>query len=874
MEDREEGELSSEEGEVPPPAGALPGPPSSGAAAPPAARHSPGPLPDRLPPPPGGPASHHPPPLLPPGGGPRGPPFPPPHGDWRLGPHDHGPPPPHPGRGPRGGPLLPPPPPHLHHPHHPFAAPPPYRGPGGPPPPLPPPGDAPPPHRGGPGPAARPPAAERDRAERSRSPRARAAEAERGDKEKDREKDDPAPELARLTARLSFPEVRSNFDGACADIRSGVKKLDKLLRRVRRNKKDDVAQYPQAADFSRRLHDGLKHVLVLCGTGYGRTHDMEAVHGLMKTAVNYRHEVFSAAPKKELEGLIRESKDFRYLFENRDKDGRILGPETAAPAAASASAAAAGATAPPPPAAASPSGASEPLGSQRRGGAAAEASGGGEAAMSRGEATSEASHAPPVPPLPADSTGAAPPPASPQHGSGEGPGPAAAEGSGAEAAAAAASGGGGGVIRIVISSRAEALGAAGPSKRAAAEPDYGSIGRAKRPRGDSSPRSLTDSDGGPPPLPGASGRAAEPPGAGAPQLPPLPPPPVAAAAPQAANGFGGSNGEGAAGDAEALLRSRRLALVVDLDAVLVSAARFGDLEPEAERALQDLLAAQQAGPPEVQELFRVPHASSWLKLRPGARGFLRRAAEGFEVWGASARGLAHAEAAAELLGDRFFGSRVVAAEPSSGGGGGGAEAAQELTKRLAAALSGRGAAAVVLAGAGAGWPEDRRGVVAVEPYMFLPAPQAPNRGCLLEMGRDECPRRGVLGAAMQLLEELHTELFDRLDARAPPDACDARAVLEARRRRVLSGVAISFSRLAPAGADPRSHPLWRLAERYGGVCAEACGEATTHVVAAQDGTAKAMWARDNGRFVVNPAWLECSCALWQRAGEARFPPAI
>ena len=58
---------------------------------------------------------------------------------------------------------------------------------------------------------------------------------------------------------------------------------------------------------------------------------------------------------------------------------------------------------------------------------------------------------------------------------------------------------------------------------------------------------------------------------------------------------GGGYGEGAAGDAEALLRSRRLARVVDLDAVLVSAARFGDLEPEAERALQDLLAAQQVG---------------------------------------------------------------------------------------------------------------------------------------------------------------------------------------------------------------------------------------------------------------------------------------
>jgi hypothetical protein len=137
-----------------------------------------------------------------------------------------------------------------------------------------------------------------------------------------------------------------------------------------------------------------------------------------------------------------------------------------------------------------------------------------------------------------------------------------------------------------------------------------------------------------------------------------------------------------------------------------------------------------AGPPELQELFRVPHAASWLKLRPGARAFLRRAREGFEVWGASARGLAHAEAAAELLDERCFGGRILTAEPAGGGAPGAAEA---LAKRVAAALSGRQAAAFVVAGVG--WPEDRRGVVAVEPYMFLPGPHAPGRGCLLEMGR-------------------------------------------------------------------------------------------------------------------------------------------
>jgi hypothetical protein len=32
-----------------------------------------------------------------------------------------------------------------------------------------------------------------------------------------------------------------------------------------------------------------------------------------------RHDVFSAGPKKELEAAIRDSKEFKYLFEDRDK---------------------------------------------------------------------------------------------------------------------------------------------------------------------------------------------------------------------------------------------------------------------------------------------------------------------------------------------------------------------------------------------------------------------------------------------------------------------------------------------------------------------------------------------------------------------------
>lgn len=110
------------------------------------------------------------------------------------------------------------------------------------------------------------------------------------------------------------------------------------------------------------------------------------------------------------------------------------------------------------------------------------------------------------------------------------------------------------------------------------------------------------------------------------------------------------------------------------------------------------------------------------------------------------------------------------------------------------------------------------------------------------------------------------QVLDRHAAGAPPDAWDARGVLDAQRRRVLSGVTLCFSRLAPSDAEA----LARLAARFGGAVSDAPGPGVTHVVAAADGTAKVLWARDAGRFVVSPAWLECSCVLGAKASEARF----
>lgn len=55
---------------------------------------------------------------------------------------------------------------------------------------------------------------------------------------------------------------------------------------------------------------------------------------------------------------------------------------------------------------------------------------------------------------------------------------------------------------------------------------------------------------------------------------------------------------------------------------------------------------------------------------------------------------------------------------------------------------------------------------------------------------------------------------------------------------VLAGVVILFSRIIPLEHEPESHPLWRLAVRFGARCAKGMSADVTHVVANVAGTEK------------------------------------
>jgi hypothetical protein len=103
----------------------------------------------------------------------------------------------------------------------------------------------------------------------------------------------------------------------------------------------------------------------------------------------------------------------------------------------------------------------------------------------------------------------------------------------------------------------------------------------------------------------------------------------------------------------------RLVLVVDLDACLADSVWDAALDGPTAAALSRRAGHEAASLPlERRELFRLPldggpagpgSGGLWLKLRPGCRALLGRAAERFELWAHTRHGRGYAEALLGLL---------------------------------------------------------------------------------------------------------------------------------------------------------------------------------------------------------------------------------
>ncbi|CAD6241912.1 unnamed protein product [Miscanthus lutarioriparius] len=200
------------------------------------------------------------------------------------------------------------------------------------------------------------------------------------------------------------------------------------------------------------------------------------------------------------------------------------------------------------------------------------------------------------------------------------------------------------------------------------------------------------------------------------------------------------------------------------------------------------------------------------------------------------RGYARAVVKLLDLDGAYFGGRVVSSDEST----------RRDRKSLDVVPGADAAAVVILDDSSHVWPEHQENLILMDRYLYF-ADSCRTFGyrvrSLAELRRDEREHDGALAVALQVLTRVHQGFFDSvLGGRCS----DVREVIRAVRSEVLRGCTVAFSRVILLEDVAGDHPMWKLAEQLGAVCAADADATVTHVVALDPGTDKARWARDNG----------------------------
>ncbi|CAM6087114.1 unnamed protein product [Calypogeia fissa] len=325
-----------------------------------------------------------------------------------------------------------------------------------------------------------------------------------------------------------------------------------------------------------------------------------------------------------------------------------------------------------------------------------------------------------------------------------------------------------------------------------------------------------------------------------------------------------------------VMHKQKLYLVLDLDHTMLNSARFIEVLPEEEAHLAACYSTGgvlgEGDPGYINGLHRLNHLQMWTKLRPFAHEFIEAASKICEMYVYTMGERAYAVAMVRLLDPtgRFFGDRIISQGDST----------RSTMKDLDVVL-GAESAVVILDDTEGVWPKHRANLVLMERYHFFRSScrQFGVRGLsLTEKGRDESEKEGALAMALQRLRRVHDAVFsaanpiERGISKKTTENVDIRNVIQSLKGKVLNGCQVVFSRIFPIGMPyPEGHAFWRLTAELGAHCSTVTNSSTTHVIALDRGTDKARWAKQNGKFLVHPSWVEAANYLWSRPAEEDFP---
>jgi FCP1-like phosphatase family protein len=250
----------------------------------------------------------------------------------------------------------------------------------------------------------------------------------------------------------------------------------------------------------------------------------------------------------------------------------------------------------------------------------------------------------------------------------------------------------------------------------------------------------------------------------------------------------------------------------------------------------------------------------WLKLRPGVEEFLRRAAEKYEMTLYTNGKREYAVAVARVLGKDYFGARIVSTPDDV------PDLRLRQQKSLERLFPGSSSMVLIMDDREDVWADHEvKNLLLVRPYHYFKNVQSKEQ--------DSCPQ---LVASMDLLDRVHAQYFNSAQGLKgiEPGRADAAFIerstataLHIEQSKLLQGCRCVFSGVFPLGTQVKQSREWAWVTRLGGSVSTTLDDETTHVVALNAKTEKAVEGRRRGLHVVHLDWLWFSVWYGQRACE-------
>ncbi|TIB93400.1 FCP1-like phosphatase [Wallemia mellicola] len=120
----------------------------------------------------------------------------------------------------------------------------------------------------------------------------------------------------------------------------------------------------------------------------------------------------------------------------------------------------------------------------------------------------------------------------------------------------------------------------------------------------------------------------------------------------------------------------------------------------------------------------------------------------------------------------------------------------------------------------------------------------------------------------KILTQIHSNFYNFKNAGDDPDT---KEIIPTLKRKVLHGLKLVFSSVIPLGMPLEISGIYNLASKFGATIDHNYNEKVTHVVAAKKGTAKVEDAKKgDSAHVVWSEWLLDSCAKWEKMPEENY----